>query len=85
MFSIHFLFMKPFNHVNAGKSTSNMLLTEEQSDNPKYKRGRKYKKKVQKMQNVEVKIFKITRQAVTSHCAAQAVTCSTADSMLTES
>ncbi len=49
--------METFNHVNAGKSTSNMLLSEEQSDDPKYKRGRIYKKKKKKMQNVEVNIF----------------------------
>ncbi len=36
--------METFNHVNEGKSTSNMLLSEEQSDEPKYKRGIIYKK-----------------------------------------
>ncbi len=59
MFLICFWFMETFNHVNAGKSTSNMLLSEEQSDDPKYKRGRIYKNKNKnKMQNVEVNIFK---------------------------
>lgn len=66
--------METFNHVNEGKSTSNMLLSEEQSDDPKYKRGIIYKKKKKKMQNVEENIFKNTKQTVTSNCAAQAVT-----------
>jgi len=67
--------MATFNHVNAGKSTSNMLLTsEKQSEDPKYKRGRNYKKSPQKKQNAEERFFKNTKQAVTSNCAAQAVT-----------
>lgn len=44
--------MATFNHVNAGKSTSNMLLTsEKQSEDPKYKRKKLQKKsKKSKMQ-----------------------------------